>query len=75
MSAPWRHHPKLRISGGLLVVFFLMAGCAGWHPPTMTASQCGNPCATMVCPSAFRCDVDQGCHASCAPQPEGMTLR
>jgi len=37
-----------------------LAGCATL-PATGAASQCGNPCATLSCPSAFTCWVDARC--------------
>jgi hypothetical protein len=55
----------------ILVALFLivagslsLAGCASLSTAA-AARQCGDPCASMSCPSAFSCQVDAHCTARC----------
>jgi hypothetical protein len=57
-----------RVAVMLGIAAGLAPGCAGWPGPRAAAA-CGNPCASTVCPSAFRCDVDVNCTARCQPEP------
>jgi hypothetical protein len=75
VSTPSRRIRKSGAWRGTLAALFLTGGCAGKFPTSMTASQCGNPCAAMVCPGAFRCDVDQSCVARCEPEQNGSGIR
>lgn len=51
-----------------------LAGCGGLpKPPVAASASCGNPCASLSCPSAFFCDVDGQCRASCKPEPVPVT--
>ena len=51
-----------------------LAGCAGLAgcatlSTAGAASQCGDPCASVSCPSAFSCQVDAHCAAHCQAEP------
>jgi hypothetical protein len=51
----------------------LLAGCAGGlqslNPAAAPAQACGDPCATVSCPSAFRCTWNTQCIVRCEPVP------
>jgi len=51
------------------------AGCAQTPLPAVLAAptrqSCGNPCATLNCPSAYTCRVDANCSAHCEPERVG----
>jgi hypothetical protein len=58
---------------GLAAALFGAAGCAGkgW-PAAASAQACDpDPCATMSCPSGFRCSASQQCSPRCDPEPTG----
>jgi hypothetical protein len=45
-----------------------LAGCAT-APPARPSNACGDPCASLACPSAFSCTVDSHCSARCQAEP------
>jgi len=52
-------------------------GCARSPLPPARApapQSCGNPCASLNCPSAYTCSVDAHCGASCQPERVGNKL-
>jgi uncharacterized protein YcfL len=57
-----------------IVASALLAGCASLNGGTAVA-QCGNPCASLSCPSAFTCQVDGQCVARCQAEPLAPDLR
>ena len=60
----------LLVSG--IASLFLGPGCAGKpFPPTVAPQACGNPCASMSCPAAYRCSVDGQCAARCQAEQLG----
>src|SRR5581483_7833397 len=47
----------------VLAVGSSLGGCSSQPLPGLgSPGRCGNPCAAMACPSAFRCDVDGAVH-------------
>jgi hypothetical protein len=57
-----------------IVASVLLTGCAALNGGTAVA-QCGNPCASLNCPSAFTCQVDGRCVARCEAAPLTPDLR
>jgi hypothetical protein len=57
-----------------IVACVLLASCASLNGGTAVA-QCGNPCASLNCPSAFTCTVDGRCVARCEAAPLTPDLR
>jgi len=51
----------------LVALFLVVAGSTGCASLSTAAAarQCGDPCASMSCPSAFSCQVDAHCAARC----------
>jgi hypothetical protein len=52
-------------------------GCG--HDPlpaalTPAPQNCGNPCASRMCPSAYTCRVDAHCGARCDPESVGNKM-
>jgi hypothetical protein len=54
--------------GALLVLAGAACSSTSALPRPGTPDRCGNPCAVMACPAAFRCDVDASCTARCNPE-------
>jgi len=70
-ALPWAAMSKALLT---IVACVLLAGCASLNGGT-TVAQCGNPCASMNCPSAFSCQVDGRCVARCQAEPLAPDLR
>jgi hypothetical protein len=52
--------------------WMLVAGCARSPLPSLgVPTSCGNACANLNCPSAYRCDVDSNCTPHCEPEKLG----
>lgn len=73
VAAPLRRAASLSLMLWLSPSIF-GAGCAQNPLPaalTPAAQSCGNPCASLTCPSAYTCSIDAHCGAHCEPERVG----